>query len=270
MEFQSANPSLLLSPFIKRYWGLEGILPNEPYTQRIIPNGLPELIFYLGGKPDTQDKTITIKANTLVCGHKKSYYDIIISNELTIFSILFNPQGLKEFFNIPSTEFFNQNIPLNYLLKNETDELETKLMEADTFTEKVKIVETFLITLLKKEEKQYERTRIIQNVQLINQTKGVTDINFLASKACLSRKQYERIFAESIGTSPKQFLRTVRFQHALAQKAQNKSISLTSLAIDSGYYDQSHMINDFKNLSGLTPTEYFAECEPTSDYFDIV
>jgi AraC-like DNA-binding protein len=71
-----------------------------------------------------------------------------------------------------------------------------------------------------------------------------------------------------VGTSPRQFLKTVRFQNALHTKFNQKSVSLTQLACDCGYYDQSHMINDFKSLSGFTPGEYFACCEPYSDYFE--
>jgi AraC-like DNA-binding protein len=68
--------------------------------------------------------------------------------------------------------------------------------------------------------------------------------------------------------SPRQFLKTVRFQHALHTRFKQQSLSLTQLAFDCGYYDQSHMINDFKKLSGYTPGEYFACCEPYSDYFE--
>lgn len=53
----------------------------------------------------------------------------------------------------------------------------------------------------------------------------------------------------------------------LQEKQRNLSIQLTELAYTSGYYDQSHMINDYKLLSGKTPTQYFSECEPYSDYF---
>jgi AraC-like DNA-binding protein len=70
-----------------------------------------------------------------------------------------------------------------------------------------------------------------------------------------------------VGSSPKQFLRTVRFQHSLYQKQQQQDIPLTELAYRCGYFDQSHMIADYKTFSGKTPTQYFAECEPYSDYF---
>ena len=44
-------------------------------------------------------------------------------------------------------------------------------------------------------------------------------------------------------------------------------MSLTELAYDCGYYDQSHMINDFKLLTGMSPRQYFSDCDAYSDYF---
>lgn len=44
-------------------------------------------------------------------------------------------------------------------------------------------------------------------------------------------------------------------------------ISLTALAAEAGYYDQSHMIRDFRRMSGYTPGQYRKKCEPYSDYF---
>jgi AraC-like DNA-binding protein len=156
---------------------------------------------------------------------------------------------------------------LKFILKNEVNELESKLLETKTFFNKIKLVEDFLFKRLEKNKKKYEFNRINHSVSLINKAKGNLDVNYLASEACLSRKQYERIFSEYIGTSPKQFLRTIRFQNTLVQKGKDKTASLTSLAYHCGYYDQSHMINEFKLFSGMTPTQYFSECEPFSDYF---
>jgi transcriptional regulator GlxA family with amidase domain len=152
-------------------------------------------------------------------------------------------------------------------LKDKTVELEFELYKSVTFEEKIYIIEKFLINQLLKRKKEYEIKRIMDSVAIINQSKGVIDIDTLSSSACLCRRQYERIFAEYIGSTPKQFLRTVRFQNTLEEKQRNKSIQLTELAYSCGYFDQSHMINDYKLLSGKTPTQYFLECEPYSDYF---
>jgi AraC-like DNA-binding protein len=145
--------------------------------------------------------------------------------------------------------------------------LESELYEAGSFEKKIEVVEGFLANQLRKSPKDYEINRIINSVALINQSKGMIDIETLSSYACLSRKQYERTFSDYIGASPKQFLRTIRFQNTLRERQINKHIHLTELAYNCGYYDQSHMIIEYKLLSGKTPTQYFSECEPYSDYF---
>lgn len=92
-------------------------------------------------------------------------------------------------------------------------------------------------------------------------------MDYLASHACFSRKQYERMFTENIGLTPKQFMRVVRFQYAIYRRSADKNLTLTSLAYECGYYDQSHMINEFREFSGVAPREFFASCEAMSDYF---
>ena len=109
--------------------------------------------------------------------------------------------------------------------------------------------------------------RIAHSIQLIDQAKGEVGIESLASAACFGRKQYERVFSRYIGTTPKKFLRTIRLQHAIYLRSKDASVNLTDLTYISGYYDQSHMINDFQKLTGMTPTQYFSDCEPYSDYF---
>lgn len=106
-----------------------------------------------------------------------------------------------------------------------------------------------------------------ESIALINESIGMVDVDALAASACLSRKQYERNFQEMVGASPKQFMRIVRFQYAIHYKSRYPQASLTGVACECGFFDQSHMISEFRDFSGLTPKQYFAECEPFSDYF---
>jgi AraC-like DNA-binding protein len=141
------------------------------------------------------------------------------------------------------------------------------LFEAPCFSAKVAIIENFLALRLAGSMAAYDLKRIENSVNLITHAKGAVQVDSLSDAACLSRKQFERIFTGYIGTSPKQFLKTVRFQYSLQIKHLNPEMPLTELAYSGGYYDQSHMINDFRTLSGKTPGQYFAECEPYSDFF---
>lgn len=270
MNYNFAQPSEKLKPYIKQYWALNNILTNgEKYTQRIIPNGLPELILYLGPKPKAHTGNRSLEDHFLLNGQQNDYYDILISDSLSIFSILFTPHGISQFFTLPINELQNNSVPLKYINKDLYEELESKLSKEISFPEKVNIVEGCLSKLLKNNDREYEFKRITSTIQDIRLAKGNIDIDTLASNACLSRKQFERIFTEYIGISPKQYLKTIRLQATIYFKSRHKSSSLTELAYENGYYDQSHFINDFKILTGLTPKQFFNDCEaPMSDFFD--
>lgn len=268
MKYNISKPSLKLSKYVQNYWALDNCNPdNSDYIQRIIPNGLSELIFYFDCKPVSSDDNFSIEDNSIVNGQLSKYYDLKISGKISLFSILFKPNGLSVFLNLPLNELFNQNVPFRFVFKNIADELENKLFEAKTFNDRVIIAEKYLNLIFQKNEILYNHKRIDDSINIINQSKGLLNINELAERACYSRRQYERVFSQLIGASPKQFLKTIRLQNAIDIKTKNKKMNLTELTYNCGYYDQSHMINDFKELTGYSPREYFKESEPYSDYF---
>lgn len=263
-----AKPSTFLNQFIQHYWTIENCMSGQTeHIQRIVPSGLSEIIFYFGNKPESINHQKQINENAILSGQLKDYYDIQITGSFSLFSIVFKPQGLSLFTNIPVNEFYNQNIPLKFVFPGEFNRLEDSLSNENSFSGRTLIVEDFLFQQLQKNRNITHFNRIENCVGIINHSKGIVDINYLASKACFSRKQFERTFSHYVGASPKQFLKTIRFQNALNEKSKNKDISLTELAYKCGYYDQSHMINDFQKLSGLSPKAYFSVCEPNSDYF---
>jgi AraC-like DNA-binding protein len=268
VSYYIAKPSQILSQYVKQYWAIEDCLPcGTEHIQRIVPNGLMELMFYIGDKPKSLSDSKQISENTILSGQQRSYYDIVVTGRLSLFSISLQPYAARLIFDMPSCEFFDQNVPVKYFLKNKIVELESEIYESSSFEEKVCIVEKFLLDQIRNGKQEYEINRIKNSISLINQSKGLVSIDVLSNTACLSRRQYERVFAEYIGSSPKQFLRTLRFQNTLFEKQLNQKINLTELAFTCGYYDQAHMINDYKLLSGKTPSQYFIECEPYSDYF---
>jgi AraC-like DNA-binding protein len=268
MEYQIAKPSTALAKFIKHYWALDNCIPyGSEHTQRIIPNGLIELIFYLDKKPVSTDSSKQITDTSTITGHLNEYYDIKVSGNLSLFSIIFKPFGLSAFLDIPCNEIYNRNIPLRFLLKNSVSEIENRLFEAKTFAQRVEIAEGFLLNLLKQKNSNYHFKRIESSFEIINSACNDVSIDTLASNACFSRKQFERIFVQVVGSSPKKFLKTVRFQRAIHLKSRSEKLSFAELAYLCRYYDQAHMTNDFTKFSGLTPKEFFRGCDSFSDYF---
>ena len=262
------NPSKILEPYVKSYWGMEHRVPRGgDYVHRIVPSGMSELMFYLGDLPESMDPGKSITGHSLLSGQQKEYYDIRISGQLSLFSIIFQPHGLMVFFDLPLGELFNRNVPLSFILKDVVAGLEDKLHEAKSFEEQKQVAEEFLRARLNSGSKEYEFERIRCSIELINRSGARVSIPELASHACLSRKQFERSFHKHVGASPGQFLRTLRFQKAIHEKSLDPALSLTKLSYQAGYYDQSHMNAEFGRLAGMTPRQYFEYCDPYSDYF---
>lgn len=269
MPYQLAPPSTLLSPFVKQYWSIENCLqPSEKSTMRIVPSGMPELTFYFSAQPRVMQPAKAYPGNYFITGQQNHFHDIEISGKLQMFSVTFHPHATAILFNVPARHLYNQNIPLDLFINRSTaNEFYQKLAETPGFRSRVEITEQIILRLLKDNHSEYTCRRMNDSISHIKRSRGLVDIDDLASKACLSRKQYERTFSAFVGTTPKQFLKIIRFQHAIFRKQTSNDSNLTTLAYDCGYFDQAHMINDFKQLSGLTPKQYFADCEPHSDYF---
>ena len=96
-----------------------------------------------------------------------------------------------------------------------------------------------------------------------------TPVTALASTACLSKKQFERLFNELVGANPKEYARIVRFQKSL-ELLQHcpQDANQAQLACQCGYADQSHFIREFRQFSGHTPLSLRKVCNPYSDLFN--
>jgi len=269
MSIKTANPSLILKPFIKQYWCIEKVLlESEKHTQRIIPSGLPELSLYIGSRPNVIGNKKDLEDNFILNGHQSEFYDLQIEKELSVFSIVFQPQGLMIFFRFPLNELYNKSIPLNFLNKKIEQEILPQLTNEQSFYNRIRIVERYFYDLLKEEHNRFDFARINHVINIIRKTHGKISIENLASESCLSRKQFERKFLELIGLTPKKYLKTIRLQHALYMKSRNEKMNMTDLAYELGYFDQAHLINEFKLLTGFTPKHYFDNYAAYSDFFE--
>ncbi len=88
----------------------------------------------------------------------------------------------------------------------------------------------------------------------IHRRRGQVSVQDLADSAGVSRQRLARLFREGIGVTPKMYARIVRFRASL--DSLNRG---APLAAELGYFDQSHMIAEFKEFSGLTPGTLIAE-----------
>lgn len=266
MNFRLFQPVASLSRYIKQYWFLE-MEASEAVGERVIPTGYVELTFHFANHLLKRKRIDELQPGIILSGQKTDFFDVLPTGKISMLSIQFYPHSAGLFFDLPVNELTNETLDLYDLFGAPARELEEQLDDLPTLEEKVKHIENFLLDRLSLKTND-AWNRISHTIGLINQSNGMITLDKLASEACLCRKQHERVFKEMVGLSPKQFLKVIRFQYALYAHQHHSIESLTELAYRCGYYDQSHMIHDFRELSGITPKQYFNVCtNPVSDYF---
>ena len=128
----------------------------------------------------------------------------------------------------------------------------------------------FLGRMPHNEDIQY--TRIRKVIAACDDAKGNISAMEMAATACLSERQFLRVFRQYVGLSPKQFIRLRRFHSTLQhmhQMADNHSIDLMTLALQHGYYDLSHMAQEFRQMGCVSPMHFRMLGIPLTDDFSI-
>ncbi|HEY0356556.1 MAG TPA: helix-turn-helix domain-containing protein, partial [Flavisolibacter sp.] len=125
-----------------------------------------------------------------------------------------------------------------------------KLPEAKSFDEIKNIIETFLL-----QKAKTVRDLLPFDLAMLQLVKhhGNISMEQLATLSCLSLRQFERVSKERIGIPPKLFARLTRFSKAYRLREKSQDMSWTEIAYECGYFDQMHLIRDFKQFAGVTP-----------------
>lgn len=259
--FNIIQPSAALAPYVKHYWLLES--DDVISSQRVIPTGNIELLFHRGCPMKRSDQIIP---TTSLSGQSLSFSDLMPTGVVNMIAVVFHPFGAKAFFELPLYELSNLIVSADDLSLNSLKELEDKILNTTIDNECIRLIESFLINRLNP-FKEYNYKRMMAAVGTINLCSDELSVSKLAETVCLSKKQFQRIFSEHIGITPKEFMRIVRFHKALYTLQNNPEMNFTALAYACGFYDQAHLTHEFKLFSGYTPGQYVAICRPYSDYF---
>ncbi len=255
----SINPTGILSKYIKNYFIVETD-NSEDYMpiERVYPCGYATMVFHYGSPSIFQKKDSSkyIEPNLVICGQQTNYYDLSLSGKTGMILIVFRPHGVKSFFNFPITELLNENLSLQDLDNNETNELEDKLFNSPNNKQRVIHLENFLNKRLIHDN---EFERVEHAIKIIENSKGQIKAQDIAHEVCLGIKQFERTFSKYVGINPKKYASIVRFQNVIQLKTKHKILSMSQLTYDSGFYDQAHFIHDFKSFTGLSPKEFFID-----------
>lgn len=183
------------------------------------------------------------------------------------FGIWFFTHTFSLFSDIPLNELNDKIISLDNIFSPAfIDFVKNCLLEND-IKSLVEEMNIYLFKKLRTSSNPIKEKIAAHAVQYILTEKAASNLDKLVKDCNISNRYLQKIFLEKIGFSPKFFIRIARFQHALHHLINCSNGSLTTLAYQSGYYDQAHFIREFKEFTGLFPSQFQLTRHPINQYF---
>jgi AraC-like DNA-binding protein len=168
----------------------------------------------------------------------------------------FRPGGATAFFPLPLGELQNNVVDLEIFWKSAASSLRDRLLEASSPSEKFRILEDALLARCR--DMQSTHRAVSSALDCFMREPGNAAIRAVADRVGFSPRHFIELFNDQVGMTPKVFCRVRRFQRALSQ-IQRRGARWAELAADCGFYDQAHLIGDFREFCGMTPGDYLKQ-----------
>lgn len=235
LSVQWALPSRALASIVHLYLQ---ITATEPAPYIVIPDGTQAL--YISSD------------SSRVGGTFSRTFEVPILQPGEYFGIWFRPGALRRLFDIDASEIRNQIVDHKYLPCREFWPLHQRLYELGGFSERIHTCERWLLM----RDPPRQPTPIDHALSLIYELRGDLKITQLERALGLSGRHINRLFQIHTGLSTKAFAQVVRVQHACRDLYDDPHGS-TETALRAGFFDQSHLLRDFRRHLGTTPKEFF-------------
>jgi AraC-like DNA-binding protein len=254
VRYQEFAPDKFLSPWVKCFWLLEDSPAPDGPMDAVVPDGCPEIIVHYGDR-FTEDAAVRriVQPETIVAGQLTRPLMLRPTGRVGMVAARFRADGLFPILGVPMHELVDRRVPLDAIC-SDVPVLQAQIAEAGSDRERVSHLATFLKRKLA--ERCAVDAVVHHNVHAIIDSGGRISPDQLALHAGLTARQLERRFQVSVGVSPKFLCRIVRFR-AIFERLQSQA-PWPAIALRCGFFDQSHLIRDFKQFAGQSPTAFLA------------
>jgi AraC-like DNA-binding protein len=257
------TPAAPLSGFVRKLWYARA--PRVAHRrERVLPTGCVQVIlnlardFLLDCPEGERDRRMP---SALVVGARSVYEIVDCSDFADLVGIVFAPGGFSLFARDAVDLFSNRSVPLEDLWGGDARRLREWLCEVDSPDLRLSCLERFLLeqfVLSLGTREPLRRGAIDFAVQRFKRAPGMTAVKDVARQTGWSERRFSQVFREEVGLSPKVWCRVQRFQRAVRLLHRGSDIRWAEMALDCGFYDQSHFANEFRAFSGIDATTYSA------------
>jgi len=243
-----------LRPFIEWLWYFTGDMPHA--RERILPTGSMQLLVNLhedelriyGGDDFSRVRRLR---GVALSGTYARPFGIDTDEQRRIVGVAFKPGGAAPFFRAPADAVREDHVELDALWGRDGRTLRERLLEAPTPVAALRIVEDVLLAQV---------ARPLEVDELVDFALSALDrgvpVGQVTARLGMTQKRFIRHFQQVVGITPKRFARVRRFSRVLEAIEKGRPVDWSGVAVGCGYYDQAHLIHEFREFSGMNPTLY--------------
>ena len=255
------NPRPALAEFVETICIMEHDFQVSEWLSPIysfVPAHTRFLCFYLEDPIKVKKETGVFeqRARSMIIGPQTIPVTLDVGQKYVNVVVMLKPCGLYRLLGIPLNEILDQDFDAYLILGKEINLVVEQLVNSQHAEDRNGIVQEYLLHKVTSLKPALPIDRAMD--QLVK-AKGNIPMDLLASKSYLSVRQFERQSLERIGTSPKLFARIVRFSESYKCKQRDPTATWTKIAHRFGYYDQMHLIRDFRQFAGVNPSTIVEE-----------
>ncbi|MGG1658137.1 DUF6597 domain-containing transcriptional factor [Brevibacillus sp. NRS-1366] len=247
-RYREYLPCKSLQNYIACYWTVDSWEVGTNHWNRVIPDGCVDIIFDL--------RAPSFSKGAFVSGLMRSFQIMPVTGHQSLLGIRFFSETAHHFLRYPVSGVTGERLFLEELWGMEASWIVEYLMEATEIADKIAMMEDVLKQRLSASQSRSDRL-LVTSIRYMYEYRGNMSISSLAEKVNYSERNLRRTFQNELGVSPKELIRIIQFQSLLQELTRGTHVSFMDLALQYGYYDQSHVIKSFQTLYGVAPSLIF-------------
>lgn len=262
MKLLCHAPRPPLCQWVEMIWHYESA-PVPFALEKLMPTGRVDLIINLNDEPlrihDPKDVLqIEHYRGPLFSGVQGSFSVIDASQQTLIMGVAFKPGGAHVLPGFGVSEISDAHLSAADVWGPRAQFLWEELAGLPDARSRVQALERALIKVIARGRQREIHPAVQTALEEFQHRPATVRVRDLADDSGLSQRRFIELFTRQVGITPKLYSRIQRFQHTLQRVPVRREVDWCELAFDAGYYDQSHLIRDFQQFSGLSPMQYRA------------
>ncbi|NUS07503.1 MAG: AraC family transcriptional regulator [Nonomuraea sp.] len=259
MDYVGRVPAAPLDRFVDDIYCLTGVPRHRRMNVPPMPSA--HLFLHLGGPVRLWDSDGSVPPAVFTgawfMGVWTRRFLFEYPERVRLVGVHFKPWGMSPFVGVPAHELRNRWVPVDAVWQRSVDRIRNRVGDATSPAETLRVVE--------EELRSHLAGAPPRGLDLVTHTGGRLETSYggiavgaLADDAGVSGNHLAKLFKDHVGVTPKRVARIYRFARLIVSVDALRPVDWAQEAQRAGYFDHAHFSREFKDFTGLTPTDYLA------------